>query len=212
MSGIRFTLVTDGPSDKVLVEHLSWLLAENLERGVTVQRQWADLRSLREKPKGLAERITRALDLYPCDLLFVHRDAERENSSVRFQEIQQAVEEAKVESPVVGVVPVRMTEAWLLFEVRAIRLAAGNPNGQAVLPIPSLDYERIPDPKQTLRDVLQVASGLSGRRLRKFSASQATYRVAEYIDDFSPLRDLPAFQVLEAKLREVIEHYGWVHT
>ena len=30
------------------------------------------------RPRGLSERIRAAVELYPCDLLFIHRDAEGE--------------------------------------------------------------------------------------------------------------------------------------
>ena len=79
MIGLQFTLVTDGPSDQVLLRHLAWLVRQHLPPEVPVQPQWADLRPLRERPRGLREKIAAALDLFPCDLLFVHRDAERED-------------------------------------------------------------------------------------------------------------------------------------
>lgn len=36
-----------------------------------------------------------------------------------------------------------------------------------------------------------------------------TQRIAEYIEDFSPLRSLPAFAALEQDLREAIGQRGW---
>ena len=59
----------------------------------------------------LSERISLSLDLYPCDLLFVHRDAEGDLQHVRTEEIHQALAAAaqRVQiPPTVCVVPVRM--------------------------------------------------------------------------------------------------------
>ena len=111
--------------------------------------------------------------------------------------------------PTVPVVPVRMTEAWLLFDENAIRWAASNPNGSDPLPIPMREVEDLPDPKDVLHEALRVASGLSGRRRQKFNVRDAVHRVGEYIDDFSPLRRLNAFQRLEEDLATALRQAGW---
>jgi hypothetical protein len=113
MKELRYTLLTDGPTDDALIPLLTWLL---LEQGVTcaVVPTWADLRHLRPKPRGLPERIRQALDLYPCDLLFVHRDAENQPPGLRRDEIERAIEVMRIQRPVpptVPVIPVRMQEA-----------------------------------------------------------------------------------------------------
>ncbi len=210
MTDLHVTLITDGPSDRLLLSHLRWLLVEHLRPEIAIQQQWADLRTVREKPAGLQEKLRAGLHLYPCDLLLIHRDAEKESPSHRYDEIRQAAEGLDVDvPPFVSVVPVRMTEAWLLFDEQAVRHAAGNPNGRESLPIPIGGVEHDPDPKQTLQESLQTASGLSGRRRKKFNTNEAVHRVAEYIDDFSPLRALSAFRKLEEDLARVIRKQGW---
>jgi hypothetical protein len=86
----RATLVTDGSSDVVLVRILEWLIAQLTTAEIEVR--WADLRGLREKPEGLGERLVVATTLYPCDILFVHRDAENQNPEVRHTEIRAATQ------------------------------------------------------------------------------------------------------------------------
>jgi hypothetical protein len=150
------------------------------------------------------------LDLYPCDLLFIHRDSEEPNSSPRYSEIQQAIADAHNPTPAIPVVPIRMTEAWLLFDEQAVRRAAGNPNGRMAIEIPAKHPETIADPKTLLHLALKKASGLTGRRLRSLRTSDAVHRVAEYIDDFSPLRELTAFQSLYERVAEVGRLQGWL--
>lgn len=91
MNSLRYTLVSDGSSDRALLPILTWLLRNN---GVhlPVQSTWADLRLLPKQPKNLPDRIRWAIDLYPCDLLFIHRDAERQPTQFRRIEIQQALD------------------------------------------------------------------------------------------------------------------------
>ena len=205
MNDLRFTLTTDGPSDRVLVHHLSWLLKRQLGSQVALQSQSADFRALPIKPRSLAERIRLTIELYPSDLLFIHRDAEGSDPSLRYGEIERAVAEAEVSVPCIPVVPIRMTEAWLLFDQLAVRRAAGNPNGNTAIEVPVRSPDRIADPKAVLHEALRAASGLGGRRLRNFNTGQAVYRVAECIDDFSPLQELQAFQELERRIGAVTQ-------
>lgn len=208
MTELRFTLVTDGPSDAALIYPLTWLIQVNRVKHPLVP-QWADLRRLREQPHGLRERVNAAIGWYPCELLFIHRDAERAPRPSRVAEIQEAVRLLSA-PPVVCVVPVRMTEAWFLFDEAAIRHAAGNPNSRDLIELPKLSrVEDEPNPKQVLRSALLAASGMSLRRQRGFPVTERIHRLAELIDDFSPLRALSAFRALEEDLQNQLEAQGW---
>ena len=211
MKELRYTLLSDGSSDKALLPLLTWLLQEHLVE-CAIQSAWADLRRLPKPPTKLLPRIINSLELYPCDLLFVHRDAERETREKRVAEIQAAMKQAGESAfvPAVCVVPVRMQEAWLLFDEIAIRKASGNPNGKQLLQLPAINrIELLPDPKNILHDLLRQASGLTGRRLKDFPVRERAQRVAELIDNFSPLRALPAFIALEAEIETVAQVQGW---
>jgi hypothetical protein len=194
---IDFTLLADGSSDAVLIEPLAWLLRElgcDAANGT-----WADLRRLRPPPKGLRARIEAALDLYPCDLLFVHRDAEAVPAETRVSEIDAA--RVGLSTAAGPVVPVRMQEAWLLIDEAALRRAAGNPSGRMPLAMPGIDgLEGIADPKNVLHDLLRDASGLTGRRLKRFNPGRQALRLGQLIEDYGALRRLPAFRRLESQL------------
>jgi len=214
MNFFKFTLLSDGSSDKTLIPHLTWLLKQN---GITlpIVSRWADLSRLRERPNCLAEKIERSVDLYPCDLLFIHRDAEREPLKNRREEIERELLNLNqgLEKPFfVCVIPVRMSEAWLLFDESAIRRAAGNSDGRSNLNLPKLkNTENLPDPKETLFNALRIASEKSGRKLKELNKDlfHLRYRVSDLIEDFSPLRSLSAFQVLETDIRNLIEENEW---
>ena len=211
MRELRYTLVTDGSSDIVLIPILTWLLKT---QGVAcaIQPGWADLRQLRRpKRMKLGDKIRLGLDLYPCDLLFVHRDAEREPRRKRVDEINKVIEKVMNSvPPAVCVVPVHMQEAWLLFDEAAIRHAAGNRSSSQTINLPSVNrLENIPDPKAELHERLKQASNLKGHRLKSFRVNQHARRVAEFINDFSPLRALSAFTALEKDVRQIIKQQGW---
>lgn len=211
MPELRYTFVTDGSSDRALIPVLTWLLRANHVQ-VAIQSQWADLGSfIRTRKLSLADKVALAIEFYPCDLLFVHRDAESETRTTRMAEIQAALEQTRsLRIPAICVIPVRMQEAWLLFDEQAIRAAASNQNGQDPLHLPPLhQLENVPDPKKMLYGWLRVASGRRGRRLDQFSVTHAAQRVADFIDDFTPLRALPAFLALEADIQHIVATHGW---
>ena len=210
MQTLNYTLVSDGTSDRALITILSWLL-RSLCRSLPIQPSLADLRRLRNPPRSLVDRIARSVELYPCDLLFVHRDAEAAAFEDRLSEINTALRESLMTPrPAVCIVPVRMSEAWLLIDEGALRHAAGNPNGRVSLDLPRVDrLEQIPDPKRILHDLLRRACGLRGRRLASFNRRLHRHRVADWISDFTPLYRLPAFQRLAADLERVVTAHGW---
>ena len=145
-----------------------------------------------------------AIELYPCDLLFVHRDAEKEPRKSRVEEIANAVIKDGI-PPHVAVVPVRMQESWLLCDERAIRVAAGNPNGAAKLHLPKrATIERIADPKEMVFKLLRTASGRQGRKLQRFNVEFARTQICEQMTDFSLLRGLPSFMAFETDVRAAV--------
>ena len=201
MSGKRFTLLAEGSTDESLIPILLWLWRQHRPSDELVEAQFADPDYINIRSRRLVDRIGPACDLYPCDVLFIHRDADRGSPDARVNEINGAVEKAfsgGTAPSAVCVVPVRMTEAWLLFHESALRKAADNPNGEQALNLPKLSQiESLPDPKQTLRDLLRAASGLPPQRLRRFREDRAARLVTQFIEDFSPLRKLSAFRRLE---------------
>ncbi len=204
MTGLRYTLLSDGTSDQMLIPVINWAVRRC---GIRVEQgAWADLSFARPKPSGLAERARRAVELYRCDVLFVHRDAEKEAFDLRLREIRAAV--ADLGGRHVPVIPVRMTEAWFLHDESAIRLASGNPRGKVALNLPRVrDVELLPDPKGILFEALLAATEMSGRRRekRKRQLPRMRARVAELIDDFEPLRAAPGFSHFYSELEKVVQ-------
>ena len=210
MTELNLTLLADGSSDAALIPILTWALRQRMPTSA-MQAEIADLRRLPNPPRDLSGRIQEALHLYPCDVLFVHRDAENQDPEFRYREIKEAIESLDpwIARPrYVCVVPVRMQEAWLLIDPAAIRRAAGNPNGTAELELPAAgSIESIPNPKERLYDLLKAASELCGRRLKKFRPDRRVLLPAEYVSDFLPLRQLPAFRRLEADIMEIASSF-----
>lgn len=207
MKELRITLVGDGTFDQALLPIVNWLL-NALDVKLPISPHWADWSRLPRPPRSLADRVGAALDLYPCDVLFVHRDAESKDRRSRVGEIERAIRKlphGRSAPQHVCVVPVRMTEAWLLSDEAAIRRAAGNPNGTVPLGLPPVArWEQLADPKATLHNALRLASELGTRRLARLDVSEKALRIANLATDFSALRVLPAFREFEAETKTTL--------
>lgn len=197
----RYTLLADGTSDAVLIPILDWLVGQHLPGVRTVS---AFARDFGKIGNDLNSRVEAALNYFPCDLLFIHRDAEGMARDQRISEIEAVMRGRGVRF--VPLVPVRMTEAWLLADEDAIRFAAGNASGRDRLNLPGRQrWEALPDPKMTLIDALKLASGKSGRALDKFRPEQARHLITSRSASFESLRGLAAFDSFEADLINQLE-------
>jgi hypothetical protein len=207
VKGLTYTLLGDGSSDRLLDYPIRWALTS---LGVSVELgQWADLRYASPRPTTLPDRARAALELYPAELLLVHRDAERIPLGTRLREVESAVR--TVAKQHVAVVPVRMTEAWFLHDEAAIRRASGNPNGMVALSLPTpASVEHDVDPKSTLQNALVRAAELNAERSKKKKAEfpQMRARTAELIADFAPLKGTPAFQSFLSALESALRTLG----
>lgn len=203
-NNIECTLLADGSSDKILISPIKWLMRQKFP-GFAVNLNFADLRPILKGNENLPERMCLALELFPCDILMVHRDVENQTYEEREEEIRSAMAAADCSIPVVvPVIPCRMSEAWFILDAEAIRIASGNPNGSVSLKLPPVSkLEKLSDPKKELISLLKTATELNNRRLKKFRARQAIHRLAEMLEDYSLLRRLESFRKLEEELEKL---------
>ncbi|WEY38276.1 hypothetical protein [Paraburkholderia sp. SUR17] len=190
---VRYTLLADGRSDSGLLPIIQWVIETNFT-DIATQPAFA-MEGIPNPSQGLRRRVDAALALYACDVLFVHRDAEREPYDVRRRELESQL--GSTATTWVPVIPVRMTEAWLLGDEAAIRRAADNPRGRVPLQIPPhARWEALPDPKEVLFDLLRTAADRPARR--PIDERRCRSRVADLTDGFEHLRNLDSFRRFEA--------------
>ena len=158
---MRFLLVCEGSSDTALLPHIQRLLTR-YGYPDSPGEAWSDGRRLVDKVRNGLQRLGQ------FDLLFVHRDADNAGANPRYHEIENAIQEAEYRGPWVAIVPVRMTEAWILLDEAAIRRVVRRPDGRTPLALPTpRESERMADPKTILETVLLDASETRGRRRRE---------------------------------------------
>lgn len=204
----RALLLADGPSDEPLGRHVARLARRH---GFELDVVAPDLRRLDPPPaRDVANRLAAVLAFDDAfDLVIVHRDAEGQNPQSRRDEVFSGVASVREQMPALPIVPIRMTEAWLLVDEDAIRRTAGRPNGTMPLDLPSPGtVEQVPNPKQLLREALEVASGATGRRLARFRRDFGAHRrrLLEGLDHHGPVSHLSAWQQLETSVVAVLDN------
>jgi len=192
---IRVLFLGEGTSDQGLAEHVERLANGH---GFDVTMTAPDLGRLPSPPGHSVEAKLRAVfDIGgDYDLAVIHRDADAAGWEARQQEVSSAVQKCMPSLVHVAVVPVRMTEAWLLLDETALRTVAGNPNGKVPLQLPSPQtVEGVVDPKTRLAQVLAEASELTGRRLQTFKNRFPQHRrqLLERLDPVGPVSAVPAW-------------------
>jgi hypothetical protein len=154
-----------------------------------------------------ASRIVagRSLVGQALDLIVVHRDADNAGSAARRSELVKAMSVAAAQEHLVPVIPVRMTEAWLLLDEPAIRRVAGNPRGRIPLALPKRhEVEAVADPKQALRDSILTASEAAGRRRLRVGQrfDQHRRQLLEGLDRTGPVAQLQSWKQLVTDVQQ----------
>ncbi|MFN8074192.1 MAG: hypothetical protein U0Q15_02085 [Kineosporiaceae bacterium] len=210
MSVLRGLLVYEGSSDRPLADHVETIAAAS---GVDLEVAAPDL-SLLPQPPGhvLRDKLSAALQLMDsrCDVVFVHRDQDNQQWHHRALEIADAVAEVCPGLPHACVVPVTMTEAWLLLDEASIREVAGNPRGRTPLGLPKLrEVEKVRDPKALLKCALVAAAEHSGRRRIQFQQDFPIHRrqLLERLDPSGPVRELPSWIRFQSEVLTAVA--GW---
>jgi hypothetical protein len=204
---LRILFIGEGSSDSGITTHISRITAE-CGHTALITDPVAD--RLPSPPRRtVAAKLQAVKDLGGAyELVVVHRDADADGRSPRLQEIHTAMERVMPDTPHVPVIPIRMTEAWLLLDEGEIRRVAGSPKGRMPLDLPrARNVESVSDPKAQLARALSVASELSGRRLDTFQKRFSEHRrqLLERIDPVGPIRDVPSWRDFNADFSSRLE-------
>lgn len=200
--------VAEGTSDAPLADIVELLF---LQHGVHVNLSRRDFAPLKVA-KDVGSRVAASLTLIgnDVDLIVVHRDADNAGHEARLHEIEHAVRSLSTSACLVPVIPVRMTEAWLLLDEAAIRHVAGNPNGRAPLSLPRVrDAEAVADPKSMLAECILTAANVSGRRRDRLAKrfGQSRGQLLERLDLDGPIAELRSWKHLTAQVAKICDHW-----
>ncbi len=130
------------------------------------------------EPSSRAERILRAAQQASgYHALIVHADADhpaadqamKERIQPGFERVLTERDKDKVCRHLVPIIPIRMTEAWMLADIEALQEVIGTDIDAEGLGISkkSRNIEADTDPKQTIKDAIRNAEALRSSRRRR---------------------------------------------
>lgn len=193
MMRVRATFVGEGRFDEGLMRILEQLcnrLAPGVDLEIESGRRLLEIHGV----GTLAEKVRILVKYHEPQLLFVHRDADKDGAAARRTEIAFACD-GGVHVPVI---PIRETEAWLLLDEDAIRAVVGNPKGKRPLELPKLaEVEATNNAKERLKAALDNAR-VDGpkRRSGQVSEQRLCAQLLENLDITGPVTHLSAWQAL----------------
>lgn len=149
-------------------------------------------------------------------VLCVHTDADAENDHHTFQfKIQPAFERIRQSTEEicrlpVAIVPVQMTEAWMLADTELFKEELNTTKTDFELGI-HRPPESIPDPKTTIVEALRIATEHVGRRQRRYQIkiSDLYQPVGQQIS-LEKLSQLSSFQKFRNAVQEVFQQLNYL--
>lgn len=200
--------IGEGPSDAPLADIVRRLF---LRESLSIEVSAPDFARLPATvTRDVSSKVGAALKLtsMPIDVFIIHRDADTMGASPRIAEIAHAIAHVAPNHVHVPVVPICTTEAWLLLDESAIRVAAGKPKGRTPLALPSVsEVERRADPKAILATALLAAAEETGRRRQRVARrfNEHRRRLLDQLDIDGPVTTLPAWQALVVAVADAAE-------
>jgi hypothetical protein len=219
MRHLSAALYCEGANDAQFLRPLLLRLCEDKAALAQETVEVADVMILddhhQDRHRSRGERIERAARAADgaWTVLFIHADADgRDGRPARAERVQPAVDRLRdVLGPTrqaVGVVPIRMTDAWVLADLDAFRSGVGttlDARALGLLEVLAHGADHVPDPKGLLRAAFAKA------RPRAKGAQLGAYLglIAESVS-IDHLRRLEAFRHLESDLEEALRNLGIV--
>ena len=210
-------MLVEGASDARFLTSIVQRTGEQLvlQHGRTVTDVLAPLIVRRQPGEDLAASVLRAARQasgYHC--LIVHADADRRDpAQAHVKRMQPGIAQviaARAKEPglcdqIVPLIPVHMTEAWMLADAEALCAIIGTVMGAADigLPLQPHEVEGIADPKRVLHQAIQRALAGRPRRRRQIERAEIDEPLARQIS-LAKLARVPAYQQFTDDLRHAL--------
>ncbi|MDI9878424.1 DUF4276 family protein [Flectobacillus longus] len=164
------------------------------------------------------EASQKGLNDFGIMLLCVHTDADdSDDSNVMEAKIRPAItslnetNEAEFCKILVSVIPVHMTEAWMLADKELLKSEIGTQKTNVDLGIHSAP-ESIADPKGTINNAIRIAqSDLTRRKRNRGLDISELYQIIGQKIDLSKLENLDSFRQFKENLKSAFRELGFLH-
>jgi hypothetical protein len=217
---VGLALYAEGERDHRFLEGVTRrvVIEAFVAQGITAEVTEVQRLTVPDGAAGRAERILAGAknEQGAFHILFIHADADADEQRAWHERVDPGrnavlADLGTAQRAVVGIVPVRMTEAWALSDGDALRevLSTKRSDDELGLPAAAGQLEGLADPKAVL-DAVVAAAHTVRRRRRVESGAAYLDRLAEMIR-LDELRRLDAFKRFESDVHGALDHLDHLH-
>jgi hypothetical protein len=153
-----------------------------------------------------------------CTILIIHSDADDETDKYAFQErikpgfelVKQADEEVLCKN-LVAVIPVQMTEAWMLADKEALQEELGTDKTfqELSLTFSLKQTEKIADPKSKIQEIIRIAFKDYPTRRKKFNIGSLYSPLGQKVN-LKILEQLPSYLKFKENLANTLINMNYL--
>lgn len=159
-----------------------------------------------------------AKEEYDVLMLFVHTDADCNDDSIVFNSkilpaktFLEEQDDKLVCKKVVAIVPVQMTEAWMLADKNLLKDEIGIDGTDIDLGIHRRP-EEISNPKAVIESIIRLSKERQVKRKRRSGLNISDlYQIIGQKIELSELESLPSYNKFKSSLREVLKELNFLH-
>lgn len=171
---------------------------------------------------GFSEQVLEAskvaFEKFSILLLFVHTDADAKNDELIFKNkivpAQELLSEQKNDiycKTMVAIVPVQMTESWMIVDRTLLKSEIGIEKTDAELGI-HLNPENINDPKCVIEEIIRLSKEANTKRTRnKGLKISDLYQIIGQKVELSELEKLPSYLKFKKSLIDKLKELNFYH-
>lgn len=205
-------MITEGKTDVRFLESIIKRTFESVAFECTGDIEILDIQKIQVTKSTFKDEVMEAAikgwENYGISTLCVHTDADDVSDGAVFQnKISPAFEAVKnskqdICKVLVPVVPVQMTEAWMLADTVLFKEEIGTEKSNNELGI-HLPPEHITNPKQTIKDAIRIALAHLPSRRRRLKISELYLPIGQKIN-LQQLGNIPSYAKFKSEVRAAL--------
>jgi len=167
--------------------------------------------------KTMIHASRKAASDYGMSVLCIHADSDAKTlidiTNNMFNPLFEALREFDNENyckSIVPVIPIQMTEAWMLADKELLKEKIGAKNKQNI----DLGIEKSPesyaDPKETIKEAIRIAQAEKVKRKRNELTINDLYEELGQSISLKDLREIPSFCVFEGSVKLAFKELGYI--
>jgi hypothetical protein len=213
-------LYTEGPTDIRFLKNVVARTFEEISFECSSQIEISDIQTIEITKSSFVENVIsasrRGVNDFGMIILCVHADADdRSDENVYRNKMIPALSEIEnaedsICKIIVPVVPIQMTEAWMLADKALLKKEIGTNKADQDLGI-YREPEQYPDPKATIESAIRIAQQDRTRRHRRDLTLSDLYLSIGQSISIDKLKQLPSYNKFQENIRSALRKLNYLY-